>query len=758
MMKRFPNKKCILIFALLFTLHSAFSQTAVLEGFIYDKTNEDPLISATVKVGESGTVTDANGRYEIKIEAGTYEIEVGYIGYASQKQRVSLQAGQRLQVDFNLKVTTTLLETATVTTGKYEKPISEVTVSLEVLQPSLIDNTNATSIDDALEKIPGLNIVDGQANIRGGSGWSYGAGSRVLLLIDDIPALQADAGFPNWNDIPIENTERAEVVKGAASALYGSSAMNGIINVRTAYAKAKPVTKISTFYRSFRDPKDEAKVWWEGQDRPFETGLSLAHRQKFNKFDLVLGGYTLYSNSFREDTYNRYGRISIGTRYRLTDRLSFGINSNINKGKNSSYFYWRDGEAGAYQGDTTSISISDNVRFNVDPFLTYFDGSGGKHRLITRLLRVDNDNNADQSNTSNFYYGEYQYQKEFEKAQLVATAGAVTSATSVSAPLYGDTTFHSNNFATYLQLEKKLGQRINLSGGVRFERNEQRSPEVFAGDTIPNGKVVESKPVFRFGMNYKMTNVTFLRASWGQGYRYPTIAEKFIETAAGAIIVAPNLDLTSETGWSAEVGLKQGFNLGSFQGYMDVAGFWTEYQDMIEFNIRFTLPISFQAQNIGNTIIRGIDFTIAGQGDILGLSTSLLAGYTYINPKFQEFTPEDELFSSADYNVLKYRNRHSVKFDIESRKGPVSLGIAAFYNSRVEAIDAILNLELPGLADYRENFDGGAFTLDTRLAFYFLEGGKVSLIAANLFNVEYMRRPALLEAPRNLTLRLDYQF
>ena len=352
----------------------------------------------------------------------------------------------------------------------------------------------------------------------------------------------------------------------------------------------------------------------------------------------------------------------------------------------------------------------------------------------------------------------YQYQKEIEKAKLVITTGIVGSGTYVSAPLYGDTTFQSNNFASYLQLEKKLGSRINLSGGVRFERNEQRSPEVFGNDTIPGGKVVEAKPVFRVGMNYKMMEATFLRASWGQGYRYPTIAEKFIETSAGSIVIAPNLGLTSETGWSAEIGLKQGFQLGGFQGYVDIAGFWTEYQDMIEFNIRFTLPISFQAQNIGNTVIRGLDFTIAGQGDILGLSTNLLAGYTYINPRFQEFTPEDELFSSVDYNILKYRNRHSIKFDIESRKGPVSLGIAAFYNSRIEAIDAILNLELPGLETYRENNTDGALTMDIRLAYYFLDGGKISLIGANLFNTEYMRRPALLEAPRNFTLRLDYQF
>jgi Outer membrane receptor for ferrienterochelin and colicins len=62
----------------------------------------------------------------------------------------------------------------------------------------------------------------------------------VLLLLDDIPVLQPDAGTPNWDDLPVENIAQIEVIKGAASALYGSSAMNGIVNVRTAYAGSEP--------------------------------------------------------------------------------------------------------------------------------------------------------------------------------------------------------------------------------------------------------------------------------------------------------------------------------------------------------------------------------------------------------------------------------------------------------------------------------------------------------------------------------------
>jgi len=103
-------------------------------------------------------------------------------------------------LDISLTETVNILQTATVSAGRYEKPLSETTVSLEILKSALIENTNATSLDIALDKVPGVNIVGGQANIRGGSGFSFGAGSRVLVLVNDLPALQADSGVPNWGD------------------------------------------------------------------------------------------------------------------------------------------------------------------------------------------------------------------------------------------------------------------------------------------------------------------------------------------------------------------------------------------------------------------------------------------------------------------------------------------------------------------------------------------------------------------------------
>jgi iron complex outermembrane receptor protein len=128
-----------------------------------------------------------------------------------------------------------LIETVVVSAGKFEQRIEETTVSVEVIKPTFISNKNTTNIQTAIDQVPGVNITDGQANIRGGSGWSYGAGTRVQVLVDDMPLISGDAGQAQWSLISTENINQVEIIKGASSALYGSSALNGVINIRTAY-------------------------------------------------------------------------------------------------------------------------------------------------------------------------------------------------------------------------------------------------------------------------------------------------------------------------------------------------------------------------------------------------------------------------------------------------------------------------------------------------------------------------------------------
>ena len=753
------------------------AQTAVLEGQLTDGEGNEPLLAATVETGEYGAVTDLEGYYRLELPAGTYVVQYSYVGYEPQSETLELRAGATTTLNVTLFPTQNLLSTATVTSGKFEKPLGEVTVSLQVLKPDLLENTHQTSLDSYVDKVPGVTVVDGQANIRGGSGYSYGAGSRVLLLVDDLPILSADAGSSNWDDVPIENIAQVEVVKGAASSLYGSSALNGVINVRTAYAKDRPETQFATFVQFYDGPANDSLGtlnWWKDREverSPFATGVSVAHRRKLGKTDLVLGGYGLFRNEPILDTYERYARVNAKVRHRFTDHLSAGVSVNFNRGEDNNYFFWA-GLDSLFQGRTGTDSYTDRTRYNIDPFVTYFDPAGNRHKLLGRFYDIDNRANNNQSNGSKLFYGEYQFQRNFTRAGLVVTAGVVAQGTNVQAELYGDTLYTARNGAAYLQLDQKLFDRLNLSAGVRYEYNLQRSPERVADVLIPDGRVTDSRPVFRFGANYQLAAFTYLRASWGQGYRFPTVAERFVQTSFGGTRIFPNPLLDPETGYSTEFGIRQGFKIGNFQAFADASVFQMKYQDMMEF-VFVPQRFGFQSQNVGDTDIRGAEISVNGQGNIGKVPVTVLAGYTLLDPRFEEFDTNftnfndatraqlNAVYSSSNENFLKYRSRHSLKFDLSAGFGKFTVGVSDIYDSQVVAVDEVFQaLVVPGLREFRENpsQQNGRHVVGARVAYQVTDGVRLSVLSNNLLNETYAIRPGLTGDTRNYSVRVDWKF
>ena len=99
------------------------------------------------------------------------------------------------------------------------------------MKPYLIENKISLDAGKILNQVPGVVVNDGQINIRSGSGWSYGAGSRVMVTLDEMPMLAGDVGSVPFNFLPIESVSGIEVIKNAGSVLYGSSALNGIFNL-----------------------------------------------------------------------------------------------------------------------------------------------------------------------------------------------------------------------------------------------------------------------------------------------------------------------------------------------------------------------------------------------------------------------------------------------------------------------------------------------------------------------------------------------
>lgn len=793
-MKQLFNKMMFPL-TMLLCAQISFAQNGTVTGIISDAKSKETLPGAEVMANGSGTAADDNGNYTISLPPGKYDLEFSYIGYESKKITVTVKPGGKQTLNIELGDNVMILDVTTVTATKHEKPLGEVTVSLDVVKPKLAENVNATQVGDVVQKVPGVSIIDGQANIRGGSGYSYGAGSRVLMLLNDMPILDGAAGLPNWNDLPVENLEQIEVVKGAASALYGSSALNGIINIRTAEARSKPVLKFSTFGSIFERPSelDSAGVKLPtnsthyGQTWPKEFGMSMAYRQRFKRLDLVMSSFYSTMDDFKATIYNRRFRVNTDIKYRFTDKFFAGVRVNVNMGNSGSFLLQQDAFRNAFSPREGTATFSKVLRFSIDPYITFFDGSENKHKIMLRWLRTGNDNGNNQANFADFIYGEYQFARTFEKlGDLSFITGIVGNHTIGGGALYGVVPEQGNqkhqatNVAGYLQLDKKLFNRLNLSAGVRYEAFWTKSSGIYVTNFLPNpvtglfdipnigsnldSNYNESRPVFRFGANYQPFKYTYIRASWGQGYRFPTMAERYVVTSLPldgfALNILPNTRLRSETGWSAELGIKQGFQVTkNWQGYVDVSGFWTEYQDMMEFNLITSPLFGFQSRNVGNTQIYGLEASIMGQGKIGQVKFNTILGYTYIDPTFKDWVNNGsaDSSSSANFNVLKYRFRHQFKFDGEVFWKNFSLGGSVQYNSYMEAIDEAFNLVLTGVRRYRELYNGVGTTLvDFRAGYQVNKHIKVSFVVKNALNDLIYFRPALPEAPRNFTIRLDF--
>ena len=753
------KKHLLSVLSLLFPLMS-FAQNGTLKGIVTDGATKETIVGATIIADDtSGAASDINGVYTLQLMPGTHSISLKYMGYQTFKQTVSILAGQTTALDIILKSEATELGTVVVSAGKFEQRLADVTVSMEVLKPYLTQNTNTTNMETAIDQTPGVNVTDGNASIRGGSGFSYGAGSRVLVLVDDLPLLTADAGDVKWSFLPIENLEQVEVIKGASSALFGSSALNGVINLRTAYPRDKPETKITAFSGIFDNPPDISMRWWK-YAQPAFTGVNFSHSRKAGNWDIVAGGNLFSDEGYRQgETEQRYRfNLNIRKRSKKTEGLSYGVNTNMMYAAGGNFLIWQNDSSGAYKPFANSLSNYITKRINVDPFITYIAPGGSIHKMRTRIFYTANGNDSQQESFALLAFGEYQFSREFSAQRLTFSTGLTGVFSTVKGDLYNEHT--SSNIALYAQADKKLTDKLSLSMGLRAEQFSIDSTALRANIDRPFSKTAAPwvagsliKPVLRAGLNYRAFKETYLRTSFGQGYRYPTIAERYVKTRVGSFSILPNDTLQAEAGWSAEAGIKQGLKIGKWLGYADAALFWSEYQNMIEFNFVVDKTGSgFKSLNVGNTKVWGFDVSLAGEGNIGKTRLRVLAGYTYMDPvKFRA----DATSSDSGSVVLKYRYRHIAKADVEATLSKWSLGISFRYNSFMENIDRIL---LFFANEYRKNNPGGDYVFDGRLSYQMTDACRVALVTKNILNRVYMGRPADMQPPRSFTVQLAFNF
>jgi outer membrane cobalamin receptor len=789
---------------------SANAQNCNVHGRLLNKKDDSPVPYAAIKAGNLGCLSDENGEFTIALPAGKCKLQIHAIDFQDIEQTIDVrQGGLELGVlwcyeDVNFGGPPVLVFSA----SKHQQKIEEVTVSMEVIQPKLFQDKNITSLEDGLQQAPGVSIVDDEPQIRSGSGYSFGAGSRVQVLIDDIPILSGDAGKASWAFLPMENIAQLEIIKGASSVLYGSSALSGVIHFRTAYPTSTDKTSFQTWMGGYQPPKGN-QHYWKGIGK--KTGFNFSHAEKRGNWSWLLattvqgddgslgpqkdslGNVMAYDhNPFTVDRYkgeNR-SRINFQTRYsfKKIKGLNAGINAIIAHSESNSTMIWqdsKDGLFGAYNGSTT---YSNQLLSAIDPYIEYNGTRGARHSLRNRWQSLDNNNSNKQGNFSDVLYSEYQYQQDWESwgvPNLTTTLGIVNSYTQGRGQLFTggnpDGRNSAQNHAAYLQVDGHIKKRLFYSAGCRYEQfqiNDQK----------------EGKPVFRMGLNYSIGKATYLRGSYGQGYRFPSIAEKFVVTSLGAIKIFANPDIHSETSDNMEFAIKQGFQIKNFKGFIDVAVFQQRFNNFIEFtfgqwdpnpSLNNMLGIGFKSLNTGKAQVRGAECSIMGTGKINEKTTlDILAGYTYTAPisrtpdlkyAHQDSTnvfyntnlanPSYQSTSSdASNNILKYRLQHLVRVDVSLNRGPWNWGNSFRYNSHMQNIDVAFqqletqfpNLFNPGIIPWREQHKKGDYVWDMRVG-YSWNKQRVNLVMNNVLNRIYSIRPLALEDPRSFMIQYSIQ-
>lgn len=779
-------------------------EKGVFKGRVTD--GKEAIIGANVQLlsdKSKGAATNFDGEFAFESPVGYQKFIVSFIGMVNDTVEVEIIKDLISTRNIVLQSDAEVLRAVEVKVGKFDTDIKDMTISMEVIRPSLIENKNTRSVETILDQTPGLNIMDGEPQIRGGSGFTFGVGSKVAVLVDDMPMLSGDAGRPEWGFIPVENIDQIEVVKGAASVLSGASALSGAIHIKTAEPGVKPLTKLNMYSGFYSVPKDTASQWWD--DYPYVHGLNFLHSRKIKNLDLVVGGLLNLDHGYigapvpgpfvvdsvtdftDEQMKSDKGRLNIGLRYhpKKIERLTFGLNANVMYNNTNMTLAWLDDTAGIYRAYPGGVILQKQLIYNIDPYVNYFSKNGMKHSIKSRWLSTDNEMSANQSNYSDVFFADYQFKHIFKKAfDLKFVAGLSTTQTNSISQIYtggGDSTNTIGNYSGYFQIDKKLLERVNLSFGFRGE------------NYILNDTVSDIATIMRGGLNIKITEGTNVRVSYGQGYRYPTIAERFIRTRVGTFGVFDNPDLKAETSWNVEAGLRQGFKVGNLLGYLDAAIFKQEYQNTIEYLFGFWDPTyqfaiaGFKFLNTGNTQVVGVDASIAGQYKTKKkTSFNFIFGYNYILPTTLEpdavFAEDYKPGGSGEFSynstsidstqkILKYRFLHTFKVDLEYNfREKVAIGGSAKYFSKIENLDRAIidfeevtantggSLQEIRYLDYYENHNNGNLVLDARVSYSFMNNHKVALIVSNLLNRTYSLRPLKVEPMRTTMVQYSLKF
>lgn len=722
-----------------------YADETILRGFIKDSDTKVALISSSIKIENTsiGTKTNKNGYFELKLNdrllnQDSINLIISYTGYSTKNFVIYTKVKSLDTLNLFLQPKNIKTTDVVVSASKNIHSVQDIPITVAVLEGSFIKERAQNSLERILQYVPGVEVNSNNISLRGSSGFSFGVGSRVSLLLDGFPILAADNGDMKFDALPFYNIERIEVIKGSGSALFGTSAIGGIINILTTEPNEKFEIKTRLFSGFHQQPTFQE--WKFGDKSLINTGFDLNLSQKIDNFAYVISGSVFQQQGYRK--YDEAERFTIFSKlfYNPTENLDIDLTVNLSKNEADNWVYWNSltnaflpdsypEKPERLNSDKLSTVLSIKQVFDESNFMIIRGGIYNTYNT-NNLLDTDLAKRESDANSINL---EAQGNSVLSE-NIFITYGVNSISNIVESITYGDNT--QNIYSAYLQSEiTKIPSLENLitTIGVRLDKENT--------DSTQNDLIISPK----LGLNYKFDENTQFRFSAGKGFRAPSIAERFSSITFNGFNVKPNIDLKSELSTTFELGFSNKFNCGDNNFQLDISIFENNFENFIDPSIEIgSGNPEIQFKNLTKARIRGLEFNIKTfLFEFLGLETSL----TMMEPK-----------DLSDNTTLKYRSKmlwynrlympitENIQFQADYR-----------HKARVENIDELLGVQVKN-HDFRVPIN----VVDCRIIYNMKNDldfdSKFSININNVFNYYYVEMVGNMAPTRFINFQLEYNY
>ena len=632
------------------TLHA---QKYSISGKVIDK--HEAIIGASVMLVETkqGAITDENGAFVIKnVPPGDYTLKVSYISYLSQETSVTVGNSDKKMKDIVLHQDFLSLEQVVVTATRNEILRKDAPIVCNVIDSRLLNATQSVVLAEGLSFQPALRVENNCQNC-GFNGLRMNGleGAYSQILIDGRPIFNSLQGVYGLEQIPSNMIERVEIVRSGGSALYGSSAVAGTVNVIT-----KEPRKNSTYLKT-----NQAFINGTAHDQTYMIGTDFVTDEKnggvsLSGFHRNREFYDANGDGYSEMGHLKATSFAVKAFYKPSKLSKITFNGfNIHEFRRGGNKFDRPLHETDIAESTTHNIVNGGVTYE-----QYTKNKKHKFSTYVNYQHLDRDSyygaaqdvNAYGDSEDNSLVGGFQYSGKLGKFAgglhtLVTGFEYNRNNLQDNAPSYDryiDQT--AEQFGIYLQDVWEIGKKVNILLGGRFDNHNLVGEPVIS----PRANVL-----------YKITRALQFRVGYARGFRAPQVFDEDLHITQvggeGTVITNSN-DLTPEYSNAFSASLDFNKYMGDWSLGITLDGFYTELTDVFILEEQGTAgngDLLLERRNGTGATVTGVSINPKVQ---FKDKVSLQLGFTYQNSQYDEAVQWSETVENTGKRFFRTPNEY----------------------------------------------------------------------------------------------------